>query len=205
MSDSRLILSQDLGEFFRQEVADAKGQLQIRLNDATEFYLVNLLCDFSREDQAPGVGSEPLALLYKRAMEATPAERFTLLKQLGDLALYVAGYFVEFVESSAVDVDYYVAMGGNAYGNLSSMVGHRKNGESIAELYTQLAQRFTELVDLLNEVADRQRDSGRDRDLLRLYERWTRTKSVRIQRLLAERGLFPAGALFSDTPGDVQQ
>lgn len=203
MSDSRLILSPDLGEFFRQEVADAKGQLQIRLNDATEFYLVNLLCDFSRKD--PGVGDEPLALLYKRAMEATPAERFTLLKNLGDMALYVAGYFVEFVESSMVDVDYYVAMGGSAYGNLSSMVGNRKNGESIAELYTQLAKHFTDLVDLLNEVADRQRDnSAKDKDLLRLYERWTRTKSVRIQRLLAERGMFPAGGLFSDTSGVLQ-
>lgn len=205
MSDSRLILSPDLGEFFRQEVADAKDQLRISLNDTTEFYLVNLLCDFSRKDQGPSVGDEPLALIYKRAMEAAPAERFTLLKNLGDLALYVAGYFVEFVERSMVDVDYYVAMGGSAYGSLSSMVSNRKNGENIAELYTQLAKRFDELVDLLNEVADRQRDnSAKDTDLLRLYERWTRTKSSRIQRLLTERGMFPAGSLFPNTSTDLQ-
>ncbi len=196
---SRLILSNDLGEFFRQEVTDAKGSLGIKLSDSAEFYLVNLLCDFSRQGSAPAVGEEPLALLYKRALEASAAERVQLLKNLGDLALYVSGFFTEFIERSLVDVDYYIAMGGNAYGSLASLVGGQRHGATFGELYLQLARKFTELVDLLNQIAERTRDKAEsDAELLKLYDRWVRTGSQRIQKLLLEKGLLPTEGLPTD-------
>ena len=59
---SELILSNDLGEFFRKEVTHARSALGIGLSELTEYYLVNLLCDFSRGSRGPEVGHEPLAL-----------------------------------------------------------------------------------------------------------------------------------------------
>jgi hypothetical protein len=42
----------------------------------------------------------------------------------------------------------------------------------------------------LNEVADRSREAGDDeRQLMQLYERWLRTKSERLKRLLLDRGM----------------
>jgi hypothetical protein len=197
MNQSRLIVSRDLGEFFRQEVSEAKDSLGIKLSDNAEFYIVNLLCDFSRREAAPSLGDEPLALLYKKALEATPAERVQLLKNLGDVALYIAGFFGEFIERSLVDVDYYISMGGNAYGNLSSLVGGQRHGATFAELYLQLAKRFTEIVDLLNQISERAR-SENNGDLLKLYNRWARTGSQRIHKLLVERGLLPAEGIPTD-------
>jgi len=186
-----LILSKDLGEFFRKEVSTAQTSLGIGLSELTEYYLVNLLCDFSRGPRAPELGHEPLALQYKRALEARPGERFHLLKNLGDESLYVAGFFAESIERSLVDVGYYISMGGNAYGSLSEMMGAQRNGATFAELYEELAEGFPGLVDLLNEVADRARAKAEDdHDLLKIYERWLRTGSTRAQRQLHERGLF---------------
>ena len=188
----QVIISKDLGEFFRQEVTEARSDLGVKLTELTEYYLVRLLCDFSRRDSSPTPGQEHLALLYKRALEASLAERAQLLKTLGDLALYVSGFFAESLERSLVDLDYYISMGGNAYSNLSSIVAAQRNGQTFAELYYQLARNFTELVDVLNQIADRSRENAAsDTDLIRLYDRWARTGSERVRKLLLERGLLP--------------
>ena len=87
-------------------------------------------------------------------------------------------------------MSYYISMGGNAYSSLSDLMGAQRNGATHAELYEELAQRFPELVDLLNEVSDRARAQTEDNhEVLRLYARWLRTRSARVQRLLHERGL----------------
>ena len=191
-----VILSKDLGEYFRTEVSEARSNLGIELGDITEYYLVNLLCEFARQGAGPTPGDEPLAFIYKRALEAGAAERVRLFKQLGDLSLYVSGFFAEFVERSLVDMDYYIAMGGNAYSNLSDLVAAQRQGEMFAQLYTQLAHRFTEIVDLLNEIAAKSRERVDDhRELLQLYDRWLRTGSQRIRKLLIEKGLVPTDAI----------
>ena len=191
----RLIISKDLNEFFKNEVVSARADLGVKMSDLTEYYLVNLLCEFSRRDNVNTAqpGAEPLAFLLKNANEATPAERVQRLKHLGDVALYVAGFFTDFVERSLVDVDYYISMGGNAYGNLSGIIGNQRHGDTFAELYGQMSVKFTELVDVLNQIAERsQQKNGTDADLLRLYDRWARTGSERIRKLLLERGLLPS-------------
>ncbi|MEL6543122.1 MAG: hypothetical protein AAFQ82_00750 [Myxococcota bacterium] len=192
MRSSPLILSSNLREFFKHEITDAAGTLGVSLDDLLEYYVVNLLCDFSRSDQSPTPGEEPLAFIYKRAVEASPLERIGHLKELGDLSLYVAGFFTEFIERSLVDIDYYISMGGNAYASLSDLLGAQPSGDTFAEVYSDLADRFPEVVDVLNEVNDRSMDSSdNDTDLLRLYDRWQKTKSQRIERKLTEKGLIP--------------
>lgn len=190
----RLIVSKDLNEFFKNEVVAARTDLGVKMSELTEYYLVNLLCEYSRRDNVNTAqpGAEPLAFLLKNANEATPAERVQRLKHLGDVALYVAGFFTDFVERSLVDVDYYISMGGSAYGNLSGLIGNQRHGDTFALLYKQMSLKFTDLVDVLNQIAERsQQKSNTDADLLRLYDRWARTGSERIRKLLLERGLLP--------------
>jgi hypothetical protein len=160
---------------------------------------VNLLCDFTRTGVSPSPGDEPLALLYKRALEASLGDRMRILKELGDVALYVSGFFVEFIERSLVDLDYYISMGGNAYRDVSGLMGRHRGGDHLAALYGQLARRFTVLVNLLNEVADRARDRDLgDRDVLRLYERWLLTRSERLRQQLIDAGVLPIAPVAFD-------
>lgn len=191
MGKARVIVSSNLQEYFRTEVGSAASTLGIDLDESLEFYLVNLLCDFSRSKQGQSPGDEPLAFIYKRAVEASPSEKPNHFKELGDHSLYIAGFFTEFIERSLVDIDYYISMGGGAYASLSRLVGAQPSGDSFAELYDDMAQRFTELVDLLNEMRVKSPDLDSDSELLRLYDRWMRTKSTRLHRELSSRGLLP--------------
>lgn len=195
MRTSSVILSGDLTEYFRSEVTTARDELGMQLDEIIEYYLVRLLCDYSRPGQPAPNGEEPLALMYKRALDAPVGERVQILKDLGDAALYVSGFFVEFIEKGMVDLDYYITMGGNAYGSLSETIGGQKNGETFAELYAKLAKKFPELVDLMNEMASKgaKADGLSDQALLKMYDRWTRTGNHRIQKKLADVGLFPVG------------
>jgi hypothetical protein len=188
----RVIVTPDLTEFFREEVSGAQESLGIDLPESAEYYLVQLLCEYSRREGGPTPGDEALAMLYKRALEAELAERIRMLKELGDMALYVSGFFAEFIEQSLVDLDYWVAMGGNAYHQVSEIIGAHRSALHTAELYRQLGRRFVELVDLLNEVADHSREGQKaNRDVLRLYSRWLRTRSERVRRLLIAEGIIP--------------
>jgi hypothetical protein len=89
-----------------------------------------------------------------------------------------------------VDVDYYIDIGGAAYGALSSRVRGTVRGGAFAAVFAELGQKFRDFVDVLAEI----RDSGRaadDFDLLRLYEVWMRTRSRRAERLLRANGIEP--------------
>lgn len=189
--EKTVIITGNLKTYFRGEIEEASQDLGLRLNEFTEHYLVDLLDGFAGNIKGPKPG-DALALLYAQALEAPPAEQIRIFRQLGDMALYMAGFFEAFIQQSMVDMDYYIAMGGNAYGNVSELVGHSRKGKDFAKLYQQLAGRFSQLVDLLNEVADKAREkNASDRDLLSLYDRWTRTGSARSRRALVAQGLLP--------------
>jgi hypothetical protein len=86
-----------------------------------------------------------------------------------------------------VDVEYYTQLGGVAYAALS-----RHNGE-LSAVFAELAQKFLGVVDILSEVSERTAFSS-NRDLLRLYERWLKTRSHHAAQVLLERGVIPLSA-----------
>jgi hypothetical protein len=195
MNDGRgIVASPSLLEYFRDVLAGAMERQRIQVAEATEFYLVNLLAEFCRADAlfAPDEGggsrdAEPLAFMLKRAQEATGFERVRELKRLGDTSLYVSGFFGDSLARKLVDIDYYIAMGGRAYSALAELF----RDANLGPLYGDLADKFVPHVDLLNEVSDRAA-VGTNQGLLRLYERWVRTGSRRVARLLGERGVLPS-------------
>lgn len=191
MQTQRLITGVDLVDFFRQEVVAACTHVGVQMDEATEWYVVQLLCEQSHGNVETGEANrEPLALRYSRAVAAPDAERVKLLRALGDRALYVAGFFAESVERSLVDVDYYVTMGARAYLDLSGLLHGHRRASGPQQIYTRLGKGFARYVDVLNQVASHSRGlSGNDADLLRLYERWVKTKSVRVKKMLEGRGL----------------
>jgi len=192
MSSSTVIVSANLGEFFRDEVEIAKKSIGVELCEHTEYYVVNLLRHYCRPGENVSFpGDEPLALLYKRGVEAEELDKIQIFKNLGDVSLYAAGFFTDFIESSAVDMDYYISMGGGAYGSLSDIVSQQRGQSVAAEVYGRLSEKFAELVELIMEVAMRARGlTDDDTELVRLYERWMRTGSERLHKMLIDRGLI---------------
>jgi hypothetical protein len=168
----------------------------VEAEDATVWYLADLLTRYARSENlyeytAEGPTLRPLAMHYALALEAeTERERRLVLQRLGDVALFIAGLFSGMLARRAIGVDYYIAMGGSAYGYLRDSADSRGRERSLAAVFEQLSTQFVLFVDVLAEVAE-QAPGADDRDLLRTYELWMHSGSPRLARWLQERGITP--------------
>jgi hypothetical protein len=192
-----------LQEFFKDSVASAMARQRVRADDHTAYYVVNLLTLFARSealfDQTEnGIELKPLATVLAESIAAELAEeRRHALQRVGDVSLFVAGFLADGLAAKLVDVDYYVQMGGSAYGALSESVRGSLRGRAFAAIFAELADKFQDFVDVLNEV--RSEADSKAIDVLRTYEIWLRTGSERAARLLRKQGIEPQRTLVLQT------
>lgn len=185
-----------LTEYFRDALQGALAHQHLSVEDQTEHYVVNLLTLFARaehlyEGVPKGPRMPPLVNLFANAAEATTAvERERALQRLGDISLFIAGFFAHGFARRMVDIDYHIAMGGRAYGTLAEALG-RGPRRVLAKVYGELAAKFQPLVDALGEISDAAKTYTQG-DVLRLYEIWLRTGSARARGLLGQLGVEPA-------------
>lgn len=195
---SKVIAVGNLQEFFRDALHSAFSHQKLEVKDHTEHYVVNLLTLFSRADalydnESERAGLKPLVMMLAEALDAPTAdERNRGLQRLGDVSLFVAGFFAGSFARKLVDVDYHIAMGGRAYGSLADQLS-RGRGRPLAGVFAELATKFQRLVDALNEVSE-MAYSHSARDILRLYEIWMKTGSGRARKLLRRLGVQPVEA-----------
>src|SRR5689334_23119271 len=128
-------------EYFKALVDDALQRQRFAAGELTAFYVVHLLASFL---QRPAGDDEPLGIKLAQALEAGGSEQRTSLRQIGDLSLFVAGFFSDSFSRKIVDVDYYISIGGTAYGALS-----RCETETFATVFAELADKFVGFVDVL--------------------------------------------------------
>jgi hypothetical protein len=194
-----------LKEFFREALHDALSHQRVAVEDQTEHYVVNLLTLFSdadalfeRDARDPEQRQrlKPLVVMLGEALEAPTHEaRFRGLQRLGDVSLFIAGFFSAGFARKLVDIDYHIAMGGRAYGTLAENCGPAR-ARTLRQVFAELAAKFTPMVDALNEISESSYQHS-DSDRLRLYELWVRTGSERSRTLLRKLGIEPAPAARS--------
>ena len=186
----------NLRDYFRESIDVVIDNQGVDVDPHAAHYVVNLLTLFARsedlyEDHGEAYGLKPLALMMADATAASSAvERTFSLQRIGDVALFIAGFFADGLAHKLVDLDYYIHMGGTAYGSLSDEIRGTARGRALADVYRELARKFQIVVDVLNEVRDSTRRSS-DIDLLRTYEVWLRTGSKRAAGLLRKNGVVP--------------
>lgn len=198
----RIVPVHNLRDYFRTSIDDVVEKQGVELDPHAAHYVVNLMTLFSRseklyEDDGESYGLKPLALMLADAADAPTVEKRTyFLQRIGDVALFISGFFTESLAGKAVDIDYYIYMGENAYGSLSDEVRGTFRGNAFAHVYKELSAKFQILIDVLNEVRDAARNES-DVDLLRTYEIWLKTGSRRAANLLRQQGIVP----ISDAKG----
>jgi len=196
MGDKSLVAVSSLREFFRDAFHAATERQKLEIEEQSEQYVVNLLTMFSRADalyeKTPeGLRIRPLAHMLAEALDApSAAARQRALQRLGDVSLFIAGFFARSFARKLIDIDYHIAMGGNAYGSLADTMQRSASGRAIGAIYAELAQKFQRLVDALNEVSEMSYVHS-DADILRLYEIWMKTGSARAHGLLNRLGVRP--------------
>jgi hypothetical protein len=119
-------------------------------------------------------------------------QRIRTLRRLGDVSLYRAGFFAPALRGSGVGPDYYIQMGGAAYGQVADL----STATAFTSVYRELEAKFRPLVDVLEEISARGLASHGAQGVLHVYETWSRTGSERLERVLVEVGLVaPKGGL----------
>lgn len=192
-----LITSMTIREHFHEALTLAMHNQHVDVEDETAVYVVNLLAQFSQtsalfEPTPEGLDLRPLALLYGDALEAsTTQDRKRALQHLGDLALFIAGLFADSLNRKLVDIDYYIAMGGAAYSCLNDSFRSGPDAQIFKVIFTELAQKFDTLVDVLGEINENTATNSNS-DVLRLYEVWLRTGSARALQKLQRLGVQPS-------------
>ncbi|MBT8093049.1 MAG: hypothetical protein KJN77_08430 [Gammaproteobacteria bacterium] len=195
-SHDRVVPVPNLLDYFRTSIDTVISEQGVDVHPDAAHYVVNLLTLFSRseelyEDDGEIFGIRPLALMLADAADAASAEqRSNSLQRIGDVALFTSGFFADSLANHCVDLDYYIHMGGSAYGSLSEEVRGTFRGKAFARTYRELAAKFHVLVDVLNEMRDRERRES-SIDLLRTYTVWRKTGSKRAENLLRQHGVVP--------------
>jgi len=185
-----MVLRESPVEFFKELVDGALAHQRLAANELTAFYVVQLLANFvDRPSRGDEDDTAPLAVRLAQALEAGGMRQREWLKQIGDISLFVSGFFSDSFTRKVVDVDYYVSIGGYAYTALS-----RVETDTFSPVFAELAEKFVGFVDVLSEVSERT-SCASNTDLLRLYEKWLKTGSRRSGQLLVERGVVPNSSI----------
>ena len=191
----RVVPVTNLREYFHDALHGALERQHLAVEDQTEHYVVNLLTLFARSDalyeQQPRL--KPLVVMLTEALEApTPGDRHRGLQRLGDVSLFIAGFFSQSFARKLVDIDYHIAMGGRAYSSLADALA-RTRSRVLGQVFAELAEKFQPMVDALNDISETSYQHS-DKDILRLYEVWLKTGSKRSFDILKRLGVDPTPA-----------
>lgn len=182
-------LTGSLESYFRDEVDLACKQEGLS-GSPTQPYLVRLLAAYA----AQPIEDRPLGLRLLNAMGTSPRERRTHLREIGDTSLFVCGFWGDSLGRGLVDVGYYTDLGEMAYRELAHGApppSQTAGGNRVPGVFSELARNFSRFVGVLMTISRRTARGRSPGDLVRLYERWLRTKSSWAARRLAEEGVLP--------------
>lgn len=199
-NNNQLDLLTSSEQFFTDIVSEALINRQIETSLSVQKYLVNLLNHyldsrnlFGLEDfeilNCEFITSRPPETLAEMLLIANNSEepqRTKLFKRLADKSLYMSGFFGDSLDRKIVDVDYYVNMGGTAYGFLAQ----NSREEYQSQIYATFANRFYDFVDVLTYISQKSFTKNNE-SLLRLYDRYLRTGSSLARDRLLEAGVLP--------------
>ena len=174
----------DVRLYFRERLQTALQEHEVRAAERTEFYLVNLLSGFALSP-AEELLVRPLAEHLAKALEAeTYQERLKRFRDLGDSALYICGFFADHLEHRKISRDYVVAVGGRAYGEAGTL------RPALSDVYGELAEKFDVFARVIYDVRE-QTALRTPQDIVKLYDRWRKTRSPNLARRLGAEGVFP--------------
>lgn len=196
MGNTTLSLCVTPQSFFKEEFDKARASLKCSVDQDVEFYVVNLLCEFIDPTKIEKVLNtdgnfleRPLALILKDAVEAPEFQRALILRRLGDVSLYLSGFFQDYFNRRTFDVGYYIELGSSAYDQVADLQKSRGEGAIERIPYSLMARDFLKLVDVLSQISDS--FSAQSKDTLVLYDRWVRSGSTRLLKLLEDQGIAP--------------
>ena len=136
-------------EFISKELYKANSSLPLELkeylSDLLYFYISTHRIYEYRNKKGKSYKTT-LVEIYGKIPAAGINERVYLFKKIGDLSLYLSGFFRSALKEGIVDRSYYEDMGEAAYGRLSALYQKQNN------IFKNLAQNFKPLSETLFHI-----------------------------------------------------
>lgn len=134
-----------LRSYFSEVVTLTRSTGQFKIDDNVLTYVINLLCEYSHVDAIDiNNGIPTLVSLLESAVHSSGRIKYNAYKRLGDMSLFLSGFYSQYVESTG-GIRYYIDMGTGAYANASSVSNKHMMGS--------LARDFCDIALLLNDAS----------------------------------------------------
>lgn len=187
-ADAPSVTESSLSSYFISRLESCARSLHHRPQEDTLWYLGSLLERFVRSEALFSYSEgrltlRPLAELYGDAREAeSERQRCLLLRQLGDLALFLGALFPGRYARRGIRRDYFVGMGSSAYDYLG------ENARRNRHIFAELAATFGLMLDLVARSCERTERLGAE-EVLALYQRWVTDGDPAAERILRAQGI----------------
>lgn len=195
---SHLTIVPAAGDYFRLEIERISLNQGLSLEPEIKNYLSSLLVKFLNTPQLalklPGeeILSEPkdrTPTQFWLEIQSLPLkQQYYALQILGDYSLFTSGFFNERIKKSLLDMDYYQALGGQAYYRAGE-IQENISAEKALNIFFSLADSFKKVTDVFAELYDKTLLTDND-GLLKLFERWEKSSSPHLERLLIQNGII---------------
>lgn len=163
------IVKETLEEAFTDLISISVAESHLEISPTTEAYVVAVVTDLSSGVHEMASRSVYLNDLLRKALDSDGLVRREYLRVTGDVALFVSGIFPDVCESrrTAFQIGDYIDIGQTAYSHIP------------ADVFSELAHKFPQVVDVLNSVSVRIDLTSKD---LARYIRRRRAIDARITR-----------------------
>ena len=190
----RLLRETSLDAYFERRLTRLGQDLDPPPHGDTLWYLGQMLVRFGKSSalfsyEDGRLALRPLALLYHDAHSAeNRQQRCLILRQLGDLALFIGALFPESYRRKGLQQDYFVGMGSGAYDYLS------ENESTNRHIFSDLSATFAQMLQLVADCCSSDAEMNMS-DIEELYAHWLATGSPQAEKRLRRLGLVTVSAI----------
>jgi len=175
----KIVALPNVMEHFMEAFDSARKNTGLYVSKDTEFYIVNMLTEFTDADKFSKLYKTPVTLMVNRVFE-NPDEKFEISKNMGDITSFMCGFFPEHLEKPIFR--YYISLGKAGY-NVASRIDERRS-----TIFDEMKENLPFIVDTLNEIKEN-KEIITTADIVDVYNRWIKTGSKRLKRILRENGM----------------
>ncbi len=152
---NKLIIENSLQSFFFDKLQEVNKKASRPVSNESIYYLSMVLDQFGEsarlfEEEEGKLREKVLGIKLLEASNLPDSQKKRCLKEIGDTALFVSGYFHESLNSKIIDVGYYENLGQIAYKNLD---GFFPKAYEVPSFYKNLSKRFSCLTNLVSIIS----------------------------------------------------
>jgi len=184
-----IILESSLQSFFFDQLMEANNKSLTPVSQETLFYSSDVLNKFSESSNyfevvEGRVREKILGVKLLEAGKLTKEERKRTLKDVGDTALCLCGFFSSSLEKKIIDFSYYKEIGKSAYVKLNNLIPEFLD---IPYFYKHLSSSFEGVTTLISKISLHYKEEV---EILKKYDQWLETNDENLEQELKYHGVL---------------